>query len=45
MNNLPPELQSISQPQPGGQDHNRFQQQRGRGKIFNCILFYIVNAI
>ncbi|CAB4483632.1 uncharacterized protein OCT59_019761 [Rhizophagus irregularis] len=30
LNNLPPELQSISQPQPGGQDHSRFQQQRGR---------------
>ncbi|GBC05535.1 hypothetical protein RclHR1_06280008 [Rhizophagus clarus] len=32
LNNLPPELQSISQPQSGGQDHNRFQQQRGRGR-------------
>ncbi|CAG8592478.1 9293_t:CDS:10 [Diversispora eburnea] len=31
VNNLPPELQSISQPQSGG-DHPRFQQQRGRGR-------------
>ncbi|CAG8665175.1 5324_t:CDS:2, partial [Scutellospora calospora] len=31
INNLPPELQSISQPQ-SGLDHPRFQQQRGRGR-------------
>lgn len=42
---MPPELQSISQPQPGGQDHSRFQQQRGRGKysiISTIFLLYIV---
>ncbi|CAG8715675.1 6770_t:CDS:2, partial [Racocetra fulgida] len=31
VNSLPPELQSISQPQ-SGLDHPRFQQQRGRGR-------------
>ncbi|CAG8723838.1 19151_t:CDS:10, partial [Gigaspora margarita] len=37
VNSLPPELQSISQPQ-SGLDHPRFQQQRGRGGYYIYIL-------